>query len=91
MELNYSDWMAGFAASVGAAAALASIIGAMRAGVLKKLRLGAFEMEVSPQEREQARAWVRAVSPDDRQDVPFETEQLALYYGQILSHSKVSF
>jgi hypothetical protein len=75
---------------VSVLAAVASLVGAMRAGVLKRFRLGSIEIEATPQERERARELVRTVVPE-AESVPFETEQLALYYGQILAQSKVSF
>ncbi len=72
--------------------AVLSIIGAMRAGVLTRLRVGnLLEIQATPQEREAAKALVAAASSTPRDEVPFETEQLALYYGQILAQSKISF
>jgi len=77
-------------AGVSVLVAVASLVGAMRAGVLKRLRLGSIQIEVTQQERERARELVRTVVTG-AESVPFETEQLALYYGQILAQSKVSF
>lgn len=77
-------------AGISIVVAMLSVAGAMRSGVLKRLKFGSLEIEASPQEREQIRALVKSVSSDS-EAVPFETEQLALYYGQILSQSKVSF
>ncbi len=89
MELlltNIQIIVAGIAVSLTAL----SIVGAFRAGVLKKVRFGSLEIVASPQEREQVRELVRSVS-DPAGTLPFETEQLALYYGQVLSQSKISF
>jgi hypothetical protein len=72
--------------------AVLSIIGAMRAGVLTRLRIGNLvDIRATPQEREAAQALVAATAGAIRAGVPFETEQLALYYGQILAQSKISF
>ena len=76
--------------AISALVAVLSIVGAMKSGVLRRLQFGSIAIEASPQEREQIRALVKSVS-DDTEAVPFETEQLALYYGQILSQSKISF
>jgi hypothetical protein len=70
---------------------LASILGAMRAGVLRKVRLGSIEFEASKPRRagtelSDARA-VDLVEPE----VPFESQQLAKYYSQVLGQSRVSF
>jgi hypothetical protein len=63
----------------------------MRAGVLTRLRLGNLvDIQATPQEREVAKVLVEAAQKN-REDIPFETEQLALYYGQILAQSKISF
>jgi hypothetical protein len=71
--------------------AIVAIIGAMRAGVLTRLRVGNLvDIQATPQEREAAKALVEAAKASHA-EVPFETEQLALYYGQILAQSKVSF
>lgn len=65
---------------------------ALRSGVLRAIRFGSFEIVASKQEREQARALINAVAiPAEQKDIPFETEQLAQYYAQVLAQSKVSF
>lgn len=71
--------------------ALAIIIAAMKAGILRRVRFGRFEFEASEKERQQAKALVAAVIAPDREPVPFETEQLAQYYAQVLAQSKISF
>jgi hypothetical protein len=71
--------------------ALAIIIAAMKAGILRRVRFGRFEFEASEKERQQAKALVAAVATPDREPVPFETEQLAQYYAQVLAQSKISF
>ena len=70
---------------------LVTVIGAFRSGVLKKLRLGSFEFEASPKEVQAGRDIViSALGPQPR-ELPFETEQLARYYAQVLAQSKISF
>ena len=62
--------------------AVMALVGAMRAGVLTRLRVGnIFELQATPQERQAAKALVEAARAG-REEVPFETEQLALYYGR---------
>ncbi len=88
--MEFQKFIEGGIAGLSVIVAIFAIIGAMRSGVLKRLRFGSIEIEANPQEQEQIRALVRSVS-NDSVSVPFETEQLALYYGQILSQSKISF
>ena len=80
-----------FVAGVSILFAIFSIVGALRAGVLQRLRVGSFEIEGSPRERDEARDLIAAVSKVPREDVPFETEQLARYYGQVLGQSRTAF
>jgi hypothetical protein len=64
---------------------------ALRSGVLHRFKFGSFELVASRRDREQARALIESVSRPDREPVPFETEQLAQYYSQVLAQSKTSF
>lgn len=89
--LDPKELIAIVAGLVAVVTALFSIIGAMRAGVLRQLRVGSIELTASPQEREQAKAFVDSIKATSQEDVPFETQQLALYYAQILAQSKISF
>jgi len=78
--------------AIAGVAAAASIAGALKEGVLKKLRFGSFEIETnSPEVRAFKRALEQANQQPQRQALPFEVEQLANYYAQILSQSKVAF
>lgn len=67
------------------------LVGAMKSGILRRIRFGAFEIEASAKEKDEARALISAVAMPDREPVPFETEQLAQYYAQVLAQSKISF
>ncbi len=87
---NLKDIVAVVASSMAAVTAVAAIAAALRSGLLRRIRLGAFEIEASPGETQQAKALIEAVVRP-REDVPFETEQLAQYYSQVLAHSKISF
>lgn len=71
--------------------AIAVLLVAFRSGVLHRIRFGSLEISASPREREQARALIESVSHPEREPVPFETEQLAQYYSQVLAQSKTSF
>jgi len=69
--------------------AVFSLIGAIRSGFLRRIRLGALEIEVSDRERDQARAIVHAVATGEDRS-PAEAEQLAQYYAQVLAQSKIA-
>ena len=77
-------------ALIGIIVSLFAIIGAFRSGVLKRVRFGSFELQASEKDTQEARALIQAVTTSGDK-VPFETEQLANYYAQILAQSKVSF
>ncbi len=62
---------------------------ALRSGALRRIRFGAFELEA--REVDQARALIKAVAVPDHVPQPFETEQLAQYYAQVLAQSRTSF
>ena len=76
---------------IRAVAALFLIFAAIRSGVLKSIRLGSFEIQATEQDVEHAREIIRAVNTRASEPVPFETEQLANYYAQVLGQSKISF
>jgi hypothetical protein len=78
-------------AVVGVVIALYAVIAAVRSGALKSIRIGSFELQASERDVEQAREVIRAVAAPDSERVPFETEQLANYYAQVLGQSKTSF
>ncbi len=68
--------------------AFGALFGALKSGVLKRVRFGSFEIEASTEDAAQFKS---ALEKSKEQSVPFEIEQLANYYSQILSQSKVSF
>ncbi|MFL6333494.1 MAG: TRADD-N-associated membrane domain-containing protein [Pyrinomonadaceae bacterium] len=72
------------------AGALLSVIGAFRAGIFKKIVLGPISFEASPKEVSEAKAIIEVVTTPT-EAIPFETEQLARYYAQVLAQSKISF
>ena len=71
--------------------AIFSVFGAMKAGVLHQLKIGSFELKASPHEREEIGKIVASITAATPGEIPFETQQLALYYAQILAQSKISF
>jgi hypothetical protein len=83
------DVIGGISAAAAATFALFAIVVAFRSGLLRRVRFGAFEIEAGPREKKQARALIDAVVRP--QEMPFETEQLAQYYSQVLAQSKTSF
>jgi predicted PurR-regulated permease PerM len=76
---------------VGFVAVLFSIVAAIRSGALKSIRLGSFEIEAAAKEVAEAKEIIQKITAPDSDRVPFETEQLANYYAQVLGQSKVSF
>lgn len=77
--------------TLGVVAALISVMGALRSGVLKRVRFGSIEIEASEADRREVSELIRAATTSEPQKIPFETEQLASYYAQVLAQSKVSF
>ena len=63
-------------ASISILIALISLIGALKSGVLKRVRFGSFELEATPEERQQAKALVEKIQTSIKENVSFETEQL---------------
>jgi hypothetical protein len=68
-----------------------ALFAAFRSGALQSLKFGPLEMKAPAREREQVRALIQSVARPDAEPVPFETEQLAQYYGQVLAQSRTSF
>jgi len=85
--------LAGVAGVVALSSLIFSIVGAVRSGVIRRLnfKFGPLEIEATPQERKAARDLIAAVTETPAEKVPFETEQIALYYSQVLGQSKISF
>lgn len=79
---------------VSIAAGVGSILGAMRSGVLRRVRLGSIEFE-APDESiiayNRGQEAVREERIVTDVDVPFESQQLSKYYSQVLGQSRVSF
>lgn len=65
-----------------------AMVTAIRSGLLTKFRIGPLEFR---RETAEARALIRKVAAPDREPLPFETEELAKYYGSVLAQSKTSF
>lgn len=91
MSLEVTDVVGPIVAILAASATAASLAGALRAGVLKKVRFGAFEIETNSPEVQAFREALEHAGGRGKEAIPFEIEQLANYYAQILSQSKVSF
>jgi hypothetical protein len=83
--------ISGIIAAISLAFAIWGIGVAFKSGILKRVRIAGFEFEASEYDREKARDLIGTLQGTRSEDVPFETEQLALYYGQVLSQSKISF
>ena len=89
--IDLKELVAAIAASVSVAIAFSAIFGAFRAGVLKKVRLGGFELEAQTEEAKAFREALSHRGSEEAKDIPFEIEQLTNYYTQILAQSKISF
>lgn len=85
---KYADTVITGIALLGAAFA---IVAALNAGVLKKITLGPFQIEAQKREFRDASDLLATAAVPGTEPLPFETEQLALYYAQILYQAKVSF
>ncbi|WP_153559459.1 TRADD-N-associated membrane domain-containing protein [Roseimaritima sediminicola] len=85
---NLDTIIAGIAASISVAVAVASLVAAIRTGVLK--RLDTSDVSQASAERPAVVTYsgrTRSAEPP----VAFETEQLAQFYSQVLSQSRISF
>jgi len=76
---------------ISIAVAISAIVGAIKAGVLTKVKIGGFEFNASTKETLAFKKALQKTSETPEKEVPFEIEQLANYYSQILSQSKISF
>jgi len=91
MSMINQEAIGSILAGITVSLAAASLYGALQAGVLKKIRFGAFELEGNSTEILQLKHSIAEASGKVTKDVPFEIEQLANYYSQILNQSKISF
>lgn len=78
-------------ASLAVVVAVLSLGVAFKSGVLRKIKFGKIEIEGTPIEKEQVQALIKSVVTPEKEPIPFETDQLAQYYGQVLAQSKTSF
>jgi len=62
----------------------------VRSGMLTRARIGGL-IEPSAKDKEQAKALIESIGLPEKDRVPFETEQLAQYYAQVLAQSRTSF
>jgi len=68
-----------------------SLLAAIRAGALKRVAFGPLSIEGAPEEVAKAKELIASLRERRGDAIPFETEQLANYYAQVLAQSKVSF
>lgn len=88
--MDVQNFIGIIAMAIAAIATVASIAGAFRAGVLKRIRFGSIEIEAPSEEAKKLREALQ-VSVKEGKEIPFEIEQLTNYYSQILAQSKISF
>lgn len=89
--LEPKDLVAAIAASISIAVAVSGLVGAVKSGVLKRITFGGIELEYPGLEEKLFKEAMRRTAEQPEKEVPFEIEQLANYYSQILSQSKISF
>jgi Cyanobacterial TRADD-N associated 2-Transmembrane domain len=77
-------------AVIAGLAVLVTLFAAFRSGAIRRLVIGPVTLERG-EEVDQARALIAAVQHQPAEPIPYETEQLARYYGQVLAQSKMSF
>jgi hypothetical protein len=70
--------------------ALVTLISAFKSGALTRVKFGSMEVSASAKERSDAKVLINSIV-HNKQEIPFETEQLANYYAQVLAQSKTSF
>lgn len=75
--------------TVAALAALVSLMGAFKSGVVKRVRLGSLELSGYDEEHKKIDSSIQKIL--DKEEMPFEVRQLGNYYSQILAQSKISF
>ena len=88
---SVSGYSEGFITFIAFLAVVVSILGAFKSGALSHLKFGAFEIKAGVEERKAVREIIESAVVTPKERVPFETEQLANYYSQVLAQSKVSF
>jgi hypothetical protein len=91
MSVEIQDIFGVVVAAISVAVAAYGLAGVLRTGVLKRIRFGSFEIEGSSEDASRIRTLVEQSHAKEPKDIPFEIEQLANYYSQILAQSKVSF
>jgi len=78
-------------AALGLIAAILTVLGAFRAGVLKRVRFGSLELDGSEGHAAIARIRAEIANTTAGTPIPFEIEQLANYYSLTLGQARVSF
>ena len=77
--------------AISIVAVVVSVIGAFKSGALNQVKLGSPEVKGGQVEKNQVDYAIRSIISSVGEEIPFETEQLANYYSQVLAQSKVSF
>lgn len=91
LAIETTDIIGAITASIAVAISFLSVAGAFRSGIFKKIRLGSLEFEASDKDYLIFKEGLARQVGKTEKEVPFEIEQLANYYSQILSQSKISF
>ena len=71
--------------------ALIVIVAAFRSGAITEVRFGSFAFKASSTATQEGQKFLESIKASAGSELPFETEQLAKYYGEVLAQSKTSF
>lgn len=77
--------------ALGVLGALTAIYWLAKSGTATKIKLGSFAIETKPNDQKTYSELIESVKKGGSEDLPFEIEQLAKYYTQILHQTKISF
>ena len=77
--------------SISVVSALIVIFAAVRSGVITEVRFGNITFRASAKDRRESQELMESIQAASQEGLPFETEQLAKYYGEVLAQSKTSF
>lgn len=77
--------------SISVVAALIVIFAAVRSGAITEVRFGNITFRASAKEQRESQELLKSIQKASQEGLPFETEQLAKYYGEVLAQSKTSF
>ena len=91
MNNEFSNTISYIAVILGVLGGLSALYALIKTGIVRRVRFFNFEIETNIESQKNISAIIDSIKKDSNQDIPFEIEQLAKYYTQILYQTKVSF